>query len=115
MKKIFAFTLWGLLFTACASTPKSLYSWNNYQDQAYDYVKNGTPESLDKLMKTYQQMIDKQTGSRKVVPPGICADYGFLLYKQGKREEGISFLEKEMALYPESSVFISRIIKNLEK
>jgi len=115
MKKIIAFALWGLLLTACASTPKSLYSWNNYQDQVYDYIKNETPESLEKLMKTYQQMIDQQKGLRKTVPPGICADYGFLLYKQGKKEEGIRLMEKEVALYPESAVFISRIIKNLEK
>ena len=81
----------------------------------YDYIKNETPENLERLLQTYQLMIDKQTGFRKAVPPGIYADYGFLLYKQGKKEEGISFLEKEIALYPESSELISRIIKNLEK
>ncbi|MCL2649412.1 MAG: DUF4810 domain-containing protein [Candidatus Azobacteroides sp.] len=115
MKKLFAFGLFCLLLTGCVSTTKPLYSWSNYQDQTYNYIKNETPESLGKLMKTYQIMIDKQTGSRKTIPPGICADYGFLLYKQGKKEEGISFLKKEIALYPESAVFISSIIKNLEK
>jgi len=116
MKKLLAFSLLlCFVFIGCVPTAKSLYSWSNYQDQTYNYIKNETPESLEKLMKTYQVMIDKQTGSRKTVPPGIYADYGFMLYKQGKKEEGISFLKKEIALYPESAVFISRIIKNLEK
>ncbi len=107
--------LFGLLLTGCVSSaPKPLYSWENYQEKMYDYVKNGTQESLDNLLKTYQVMIDKQNGSRQTVPPGICADYGYLLYMQGKKEEGLTFLNKEMMLYPESSAFVSRIIKNLE-
>ena len=115
MKNLFAISLLGLLLTGCVSTPSPLYSWNDYQDQCYNYIKNETPENLEKLLKTYQLIINKQTGSRKVVPPGIYADYGFLLYKQGKKEEGITYLKKEATLYPESAEFILRIIKNLEK
>jgi len=115
MKKLLTFGLLALLFTACVSSSKSLYSWYDYQEQVSNYIKDETPESREKLIKTYQHIIDKQTGSRKAVPPGIYADYGFLLYQQGKKEEGIRFLEQEIALYPESSVFISRVIKNLKK
>ena len=115
MKKLLAFGLVCFLLIGCVSTPTPLYSWYNYQDRVYDYIKNETPENLEKLLKTYQLIIEKQTGSRKTVPPGIYADYGFLLYKQGKKEEGISFLEKEIALYSESSELVSRIIKNLEE
>ena len=114
MKKLFVFGLFCLLLTACVSTPKPLYSWGNYQENMYGYVKTNTDKSLVELMNTYQVIIEKQTGERQTVPPGICADYGYLLYKQGKTEEGLSFLKKEIALYPESAVFISRIIKNLE-
>lgn len=117
MKKTFVLGLFCLLLVSCVTTTpasKPLYSWNNYQEEMYSYAKEENGENLKKLMKTYQNIIDKQTGSRKVIPPGICADYGYLLYKQGKKEEGLSFLNKEMVLYPESSVFVSRIIKNLE-
>jgi len=50
-----------------------------------------------------------------MVQPGICAEYGYLLIKQGKREEGLQLLKKEIELYPESKVFITRIIKQFEK
>ena len=60
-------------------------------------------------------MIEKQKGLRKTVPPGLNAEYGFLLCKQGKKEEGIKYLKAEIALYPESATYVSRIIKQLEK
>jgi hypothetical protein len=50
-----------------------------------------------------------------VVPPGVNAEYGFLLYKAGKKDEGIALLRAEIAAYPESEKFILRIIKQLEK
>ena len=49
------------------------------------------------------------------MPPGLYAEYGFLLYKTGKKEEGLNYMKQEKALYPESDAYISRIIKQLEK
>jgi hypothetical protein len=112
--KLFASILFVLLLASCASAPKSLYTWGNYQERTYAYIKNATDKSLEELMKTYQSLIDKQEGSRHTIPPGICADYGYLLYKQGRTQEGLALLEKEIALYPEATAFISRIIKKLK-
>lgn len=50
-----------------------------------------------------------------MVPPGLYAEYGYLLYKTGKKDEGLSFLRQEIKLYPESERYISRIIKQIEK
>jgi len=114
MKTIFAFSLLALILTGCAAAPKPLYSWGDYQERSYNYIKEENTKSLETLIETYEKIISKQTGSRKTVPPGIYADYGYLLYKQGKTQEGLAFLNKEIALYPESTVFISRIIKNIQ-
>lgn len=114
MKKWIVCGLFALFLMSCVSAPKQLYSWEKYQERTYSYTKNATDKSLEELMSTYQILINNQTGLRKTVPPGICADYGYLLYKQGKKQEGIALLEKEIALYPESTVFISQIIKKLQ-
>lgn len=45
----------------------------------------------------------------KIVPPGVNAEYGYLLLKEGQENEGFEYLAKEIELYPESIVFISRI------
>jgi len=68
-------------------------------------------ESIKNLLNSYQQIIEKQEGTRKTVPPGIYADYGFILLQTGKTEEGKAMLKKEVSLYPESEVFINRILK----
>lgn len=101
-----------LLFTGCATT--SLYSWYGYEEASYEYSKVGTDKQKKDLMKQYTKML-KQTGLRKTVPPGYYAEYGYMLVKDGKTEEGLAFLKKEIELYPESNIYISRIIKQIEK
>lgn len=53
------------------------------------------------------------------VGPGIHADYGYLLLKQGRQDEAIAELEKEAALYPEAKplmeTMISRITERKKK
>ena len=115
MKKIYLFLACSAFFFASCTTTKTLYSWHNYEDASYQYQKKTTDELYEKAMKEYLKMIGKQKGTRKTVPPGLNAEYGYMLYKSGKAAEGISFLKKEIALYPESEVYISRIIKQLEQ
>lgn len=104
-----------VLLCACTTT-NSLYSWNNYENSSYNYFKKQTPESTQALLKTYAKIIEQQDrGTRKVVPPGTYAEYGFLLVQNGKKEEGLAMLKKEIETYPESKVFIDRIIKMVEK
>jgi hypothetical protein len=102
-----------LFLTSCAT--RTLYSWGNYDDTSYRYLKYNDEKSIEQLVKTYQQLIEKQKGTRKVVPPGIYADYGFILLQANKNEEAKAMLEKEIAFYPESKVFIDRILKMFEK
>ena len=78
-------------------------------------MKNSNEKSTQELIATYQKIIDKQNGSRGVVPPGIYADYGFILLQANKTKEGKAMLLKEVALYPESKVFIDRILTLLDK
>ncbi len=108
------------LAAALAASPSlcmaaGLYSWSNYQSNAYKYFKKADLGSLQNLLKSYDQIISKQGGSRGTVPPGIYADYGWLLIKSGSRDEGKAMLMKEMELYPESSTLIMRILKRFEE
>lgn len=114
MRKLFIVAICVIAFTSCA-TQKSLYTWYDSEDATYKYTKRGTDELLTKAMAQYEKVISKQKGTRKVVPPGVNAEYGYLLYKAGKKEEGLALLKAEIKAYPESETFISRIIKQLEK
>ena len=114
MRKIFISIVCVMAMSSC-STQKSLYSWYDSEDASYKYTKRGTEKTLEEAMIQYKKVIEKQKGIRKVVPPGVNAEYGFLLYKAGKKEEGLALLKAEIKAYPESEKFISRIIKQLEK
>lgn len=104
------------ILTLCScTTTKTLYSWYNYEDITYQYSKKSTEELQEKVLKQYQKMLQSQKGTRATVPPGLYAEYGFLLYKTNKKQEGLSFLQKEIKLYPESEKYISTIIKQLEQ
>ncbi len=92
-----------------------LYSWYGYEGKSYNYLKKRNESSRKRLMESYESMISKQKGDRAVVPPGVYADYGWMLIQDGSKERGKEMLRKEMELYPESSVFINRVLKRFEE
>ena len=110
MKKILL-TLFVIMTITSCTTTTTLYSWYNYEDITYQYSKRKTDELQVKVLEQYQKLTEKQKGTRGTVPPGLYAEYGYLLYMTGKQEEGLKFLKEEIWLYPD----ISRIIKQLEK
>ncbi|MGB3344408.1 MAG: DUF4810 domain-containing protein [Aequorivita sp.] len=114
MKKSIFLAISIVILTSCAGK-KALYTWDKYEVSSYNYLKNSNEKSTQELIKTYQRIIKKQKGTRRVVPPGIYADYGYLLIQANQTEEGTAMLLKEIELYPESQVFIDRIIKMTEK
>jgi hypothetical protein len=113
MRKIIIAAICGIALASCQT--QTLYSWYDSEDATYMYTNRGTDELLTKAMVQYEKVIQKQKGVRKVVPPGVNVEYGYLLCKAGKKEEGLALLRAEIAAYPESETFISRIIKQLEK
>lgn len=115
MKRLsFLFVLTAPLLVSCMST-SALYYWDRYEEASYQNYKQGTDEAKAELMAVYEKMMGQQAGVRKTIAPGICAEYGFMLIQEGKVKEGIAYLKKEMELYPESSVFVGRIIKQYEQ
>jgi len=114
MMKFFILAVCVMAMASC-QTQQSLYSWYDSEDATYMYTKRGTEETLAKAMAQYEKVIKNQKGLRKIVPPGVNAEYGYLLCKAGKKDEGLTLLRAEIKAYPESEKFISRIINQLEK
>lgn len=113
--KNFIYFLFVILMLSSCSAKQSLYSWDKYEVASYNYLKNSDEKSIQYLIETYQKIIENQKGTRGIVPPGIYADYGFVLLQAGNTEESKAMLHKEVELYPESEVFITRILKMIEE
>lgn len=114
MRKYLAVAAISLCAVSCAPT-KPLYNWKGYDDAVYAYTKASDEKSVENLIKIYEKLIKKSGGSREVPPPGICADYGYILIKKGETAKGKELLTKETVLYPESKIFIDRILLRFER
>ena len=100
---------------AGCATPRTLYTWGNYEELIYaSYVTPGklAPESqVEILEKDYQQ----SRAANKRMPPGWHAHLGYLYYQLGKPDEARRELSTEKAEFPESGIFMDRLLANLQK
>jgi hypothetical protein len=98
------------VLSGCQST-KPLYHYGSYQTNLYEHFKNedtAIPEQIEALEKTI-----RDSGRNKLqVGPGLYAHLGFLYLQNGQRDTGLSYLQKEKQLYPESARFIDFLLKN---
>lgn len=150
MKKLFVLMGLTLLIGSCVESKPMLYNWGSksnsknaseYESLLYNNYHTQSPESICALLCQYEYMVTHPGGQRGVVPPGICAEYGYLLlspdtqtafishatkkqkeiigtsgdYGMSFREKGMKMLQKEMELYPESTVFIQPLIKKFSQ
>lgn len=104
------------LLTGCAPQPvKPLYNYGNYSDSYYAYKKNMTPETTLALQNSMEKAIaDTQLSQSGRVPPGMYANLGYLYIKAGKPNDAISNFTKEKMLYPESTIFMDRLINKIQ-
>lgn len=144
MKKLFVLLLVTFCLTSCGLT-SSLYYWGGtqngattYENLAYKNYDKQTPESICKLICMYEDIVTYPGGSRNMPPPGICAEYGYMLlipenaeifakyatsmqkrtfasteYATFFPEKGKELMLKEIELYPESAKFIAPLIERL--
>lgn len=145
MRRLAILAILPLLAASCAVSSNTLYNWGSgssgvseYEQLAYSNYKTQTPEDLCKLLCVYEKMVSTTGGLRNVPPPGICAEYGYLLllpktaetfaanasasqkriFKTGDYhllflERGKEMLQKELELYPESEAFVLPLLKKL--
>lgn len=108
MKKfILAAFVLSIVLTGCQTAKGSFY-WGDYSSTLYNMKKNPDEKSLELHKKEIINIIEVSNKKNKQIPPGVLAEYGYLLLKGGD-ESGMEYLDKEVKLYPESTVFINRI------
>jgi len=110
--RLLSLILAALLLTACVDRPTT-YEWGSYEDVIYaSYLaKTDVPpeKQIEILEKDYQ--VGKSEGKR--MPPGWHAHLGFLYYQIGRLDQARQELLTEKAEFPESAVFVDRLLTNL--
>jgi hypothetical protein len=89
--------------------PPTLFYWGKYSSTLYNYKKNPSDTTLSTHKTTLLSIMKEAPEKKKLVPPGVYAEYGYILLKEGRESEGMEYLAKEEQSFPESVVFIQRI------
>lgn len=142
--KLLAVCAVAMMFTTSCTMTQKLYYWGKqssddtyrYDAAAYNYYDKQSPEAICELIMTYEEMVTNPGGSRQVPPPGVCAEYGYLLLtpdidqifastataRQQKAmsrtdfyQYGIELMQREIELYPESAQFIRPLINRAKE
>jgi hypothetical protein len=94
-----------LVLAGCASAPKTVYSWDNYQPVIYQYYQ-GDKSSPEEQIAKLQEAQEKAKASAKPVPPGLHAQLGLLYATTGKPELAFQQFTAEKTLFPESAAYM---------
>lgn len=97
-----------LLLAACATTHEK-YAWGAYDPDLYAYYKS--PAKVTALAQTLQETISDSDSKNVPVAPGLRAEYGYLLLQQGNATEAVAYFQAEERQWPESKVFMDRMIQ----
>jgi hypothetical protein len=115
MKTLTCIGLLSLAFLVGCATDKNTYYWGDYSETLYDFKKNPDEKTAKAHKDQLLLIITESPKKEKRVPPGVYAEYGYLLVKDGKETDGMEMFDKELTLYPESAVFIQRIKAELTR
>lgn len=116
MRKIQLLCVLALVYMAagCSNSSK-LYDWKDYSSTLYSLKKSPDEKSAKAHMEMLKSIIDNAEKYHRNVPPGVYCEYGYMLLKTGSSADAKSYLEMEMKTYPESKVFMERLIADMDK
>jgi hypothetical protein len=104
-----------LTLVGCAAPKQSLYQWGDYENQVYaiynDPGKSPVEAQIEQLEADYQ----KARSTNKAVPPGFHAHLGYLYFQAGKGDQAAQSFQTEKSLFPESAVYMDRILAKAKK
>lgn len=92
------------LLAGCASTPKPLYQWADYQPTVYEHFKGQDAEQQVLAMEKNIQQAQAQGGA---LPPGYHAHLGLLYGKLGHHDQMIQQFQTEKDHFPEFAPYLN--------
>ncbi len=112
-RRALALILLSLGLGGCAAGG-GLYYWGGYEDSLYLRERDSSEAAREKAFGMVAETIQQAGADGKKVPPGVYADYGYLLFRQGRKGESVEAFRKEAELYPESRYFMDAVIARVE-
>lgn len=100
-----------LLPAACVSAPPS-FRWEVYDEVVYREFLDGDADPAE-LARELGEEMERSVGAGAAIPPGVRAHLGHLLLRTGDAGGAAVLFREEKERYPESAVFMDRILAGL--
>ena len=112
MRKVLYPALVGAMLglAGCNTVSPAGYYWGDYSDTLYAYTKAPSSETLAAHTAELEDIIQESQERNLKVPPGIHAELGYIMANRGDSQQAVAHYQAEMQLYPESRLFIERLI-----
>ena len=107
--------LLGLVLTITGCVQHQFY-WGSYEDSLFSRQQHAGPEGETGAAAMLISTINEgQANPENRVGPGIHADYGYLLLKQGNTDEAIAQFTQEAALFPEAKPLMDTMVTRIQE
>ena len=104
-----------LTLVGCAAPKQSLYLWGDYENQVYALYNDPGKFPIEAQIETLEANYQKARSANKAVPPGFHAHLGYLYFQAGKGDQAVQSFLTEKTLFPESAVYMDRILLKAKK
>jgi hypothetical protein len=98
----------------CASQPTQ-YNWGSYEEVIYASYLSPSDVPAEKQIEALEKDYQVARSANKRMPPGWHAHLGFLYFETGNLDQARQQLLTEKAEFPESAVFVDRLLANLQR
>ena len=109
-RSLMALTLAASTVLAGCAAPKTLYQWEGYEPQVFEYFKGEEPKEAQ--AEALERDLQKIRSTGKAVPPGYHAHLGLLYLSMGKDDQMVQQFNTEKTLFPESGTYMDFLLKN---
>jgi hypothetical protein len=114
MRSVALFAVLAALIGLTGCAPQQQFYWGSYEESLYSRQQQPGPGGDLKASGMLLSTITEAQSYNAKIPPGVHADYGYLLFKQGQIDEAVAQLQKELALYPESMPFMHTMMERMQ-
>ena len=104
----------GIVLAGCAA-PQSRYEWGSYEEVVYASYLARDDVPAEKQVELLEKDYQIARAANKRMPPGWHAHLGYLYYEVGRADQARQELMTEKAEFPESAVFVDRLLANVTK
>lgn len=111
MKRVSALAVVAAALSLSACATPSRFDFGSYDSSLFLYSKR--PEQIAAFEHSLEQAIARGRATGRLAP-GLQAELGYCYLKDGRKDAAVAQFKGEMADFPESRPFLSKIIAQTE-